>query len=384
MNYKFLFIVSSDNINAPTGAAKFCGYFLERMDYWYKNNIIIKEFSNSESFSNSEKYVKSRNYKIKQWIKKIFNISRFGKRLFFFNYKVNKLGKRPINKLKNEINLDSCILLNDIYVAINFYEQFHSKYTTIFMMHNGGNLLRMMPEEMNDKKIANYLKRMESIIYTNASKIIFVSKYAKEKFDIEYPMYNNKTIYIYNGIPNRDIDTSQRQYNFLNLVTVGSVCKRKNQIAILKALKRIEDKTIKLTIVGDGPSLEVCKKYVKENEIEDQIDFVGSQNDVIKYLKRANAFIMTSIEEGLPIAAQEALNVHLPIIITDVGGCRDLIQNNGLLIELNENEIVNAIQKFNDEKNRLKDYGNASYQIFINNFTIDLMIEKYCKLINSL
>ena len=128
--------------------------------------------------------------------------------------------------------------------------------------------------------------------------------------------------------------------------------------------------------------MDDCKSYVKEMGMDKQVRFTGAQNDVNEFLTDANLFIMTSTDEGLPISAQEALRAHLPLLLTNVGGCSELIKDNGLLVELDESQIVGAIEDFNFRKNELYDMGEKSYQIFVEYFSINKMLNKYISLIS--
>lgn len=378
---KFI-ILTSDNINGQTGAAKFCRYIVGASEYWASNNISTCEYSNSGSFTNAEVYAKSKTHLLKQYIKRSLNKSSIGKRISFYRYKVNFLGKHPVDAIPEEILPNSCVLINDIFAAINFYKKYQSKYNTIFMMHNGGDLLSMMTNEMADANIAAYLTKAEKIVFDNATKIVFVSAYAKQKFDTAHPYYKNKTFFVYNGMKEIKYDLKERKYDHLRMVTVGSVSVRKNQIEIIKALDKLQDKSIELTVVGNGESFEQCKQYVLDHNLQEQVHLVGAQNDVTPFLRGANLFIMTSKDEGLPIAAQEAANAGLPIIITDVGGCRDLISDNGRLVKLNQNEIIDAISFYNNHKDVLKTDGEKSYELFKKNFTIISMLDGYRDLLN--
>lgn len=384
INKKNLIILSSDNINAQTGAAKFCKSILSAEEFWDKKNIKVYEYSNSYSFSNNEEYVKSKKHYFKQHVKRTLNSTFMGKIVAFFCYRIKFLGARPVKLVDKDLLANSVILINDIYIAINFFKKYRDRYKTIFMMHNGGDLLSMMPDEMANRFVAKNLEKSEKLIYNYASKIVFVSEFANRKFDIVHPEYKTKTCFIFNGIIEKTYNLQKRKYNSLNLVTVGSVSERKNQIAIITALNNLSDKSISLTVVGDGESLDSCISFVNKKQMSKQVSFVGSQNDVSSYLEEANAFIMTSRDEGLPIAAQEALNAHLPIIITDVGGCRDLIDGNGELINLEEVDILRAIEKMSLTVDNLFSLGERSFQIFKERFTLDMMLNNYFTLINEL
>lgn len=375
------YILTSGNLNSLDGASRFCKILSADCKYWENRGIKIITISNSSSFQNAQNYSHSLKHILKQRIKKILELTIIGKNLSFFNYNIGNLGKNIVNRLPKELNPDSWVLINDINVAANYYEKYGDKYNTIFMMHNSGEMLSMLAPLMDSYKIETYLKRLEVKIYKSASKLMFVSKYSYEVFKVKHPEYQNKCDFIYNGMPDISYDLDKRDYSKLKLVTIGTVGDRKNQIAAIKAIKEIRDKNLEFVVVGGGPKLKECINYVKENRLTEQIKMVGPQSDVKPFLQEANAFIMTSKDEGLPVAATEALCAALPIVITNVGGCKDLIENNGMLIEPNEKSIKQGIQYLLNNVDRLKDMGAESRRIYMRNFTERSMVDKYINII---
>ena len=378
-----LYIVSVENYNALNGAAKFVKNLGLSTEFWIRNNVEVRIFSNSKSFQDEGKYKKSWVYKIKALIKKYISKTMFGYRIRFFKYELGYLGRKPIDELKQYLSLDASILLNDFLVAYNFYNEFGNNYNTIFMMHNNGELFSMLAPYMRDPKIDIFLKDVEKQIFKCATKIVFVSETARNTFLLRYPEYEKKTLTIYNGLQEPSQLVIHRN-DCLRMVTVGTLCDSKNLIDIINDVIVIGIHDIELTVVGDGPAFSKCKMLVERNGFVGQIHLVGAQSDVSNYLEEANLFIMASKDEGLPIAAQEAMGAGLPIVLTDVGGCKDLISDNGILIKPTFDELKNAIKYVNNNKKLLQKWGNNSRKYFLNNFTITTMHENYLRLIKKM
>ena len=91
---------------------------------------------------------------------------------------------------------------------------------------------------------------------------------------------------------------------------------------------------------------------------------------------------MASLDEGLPIAAIEALRSGMPLILTDVGGCRELINDNGYLVKPDIKELGDAIKKIQDSPETAKTMSKNSYNLFISKYSIGSMIDSYSELIN--
>lgn len=382
MSILFL-VLCYGNINAQNGGAKFIRLLSEDENYWKENGVECKVYSNSTAFTNETQYRKSNIYKIKVGIKSILNKFKIGRRYMMVGHN-KRLGISVLNRSEKDIKNASWILLNDIIVASEFFRKYGNTKKTIFMMHNNGDLLSMMEDLFDDRCIKKYLKDSEQEIFKCATKIIFVSKTAMRLFRDKYPEYQDKVDYIYNGLEKYEHQEKiTREYKDIKLVSVGTICKRKNQIAQIKALKKLEDKNIQLTLVGDGPDLNECKSLAEKYGLSSKIDFVGAQNNVIPYLRAANVYISTSLDEGLPISAQEAMREGLPLILTDVGGCSELIDHNGLLIDTNLNSIVNALREMSSNTELLKEMGERSYYIFSSKFVLPVMKNRYLSMLQA-
>lgn len=94
-----------------------------------------------------------------------------------------------------------------------------------------------------------------------------------------------------------------------------------------------------LDMVGDG---EYYKELEKEYSSYKNIHFYGE----IKGFNRFNdydVFVLTSESEGLPMAAIEAVSASLPIIISNVGGCAEIVDQNGILINNTTENLESAL-----------------------------------------
>ncbi|MCH7813976.1 MAG: glycosyltransferase family 4 protein [Planctomycetes bacterium] len=95
---------------------------------------------------------------------------------------------------------------------------------------------------------------------------------------------------------------------------------------------------VQLVIVGDGPYREELVAAIVANDLADSVRLLGMRGDVASWLQAADAFVFPSRTEGLPNALLEAMAVGLPVVTTDVAGCRDLIEDGrtGLLVPVDD------------------------------------------------
>ena len=378
-----IFFLSSDNINGQTGAAKFARLLLTMPDMWEKRDLVLRCFSNSDTFDDPTEYSKSITFKVKQFIRKILEKTYTGRKIKFFNYQINTLGSAPVLKMGPLLNERTIVILNDILVAWNFYDKYKNRYKSIFIMHNSGDLLSMLHREMNDIKIRDFLLKCESAILNYATQLVFVSEVARKNFVAMHPEHAKKTTTIYIGMNYSKLRVIKDD-DIVRFVTVGTVCERKNQILAIKAVEKLKNENITMTIVGDGPLLDDCKKYVRNHGLDNIISFTGATNNVESILINNNVFIMTSTDEGLPVAAQEAMSVGMPLIMTDVGGCSELIDGNGFLIKPNLEEVVKTMKFFIDNREKISTYGEKSLEKFHHTFSLEKMHKKYIDIVNNM
>ncbi len=104
---------------------------------------------------------------------------------------------------------------------------------------------------------------------------------------------------------------------------------------------------IRILIAGDGPERARLERERDELGLQSIVSFLGPRSDVADLLQCADAFVMTSISEGLPMALLEAMATGLPCIATAVGGIPDLFAGGaGILVPVSDAQAVaNAIAR---------------------------------------
>ncbi|MBL8878184.1 MAG: glycosyltransferase family 4 protein [Phycisphaerales bacterium] len=122
-----------------------------------------------------------------------------------------------------------------------------------------------------------------------------------------------------------------------DLISVGRLVDVKRvdrALAIIAALRTIRP-GVRAAIVGDGPLMQALRRLAEQLGIADAVEFLGARDDVAALLVRSRAFLLTSCNEGLSIAALEAMAAGLPVIAPRVGDMGDVLENDvtGLVIQ---------------------------------------------------
>lgn len=141
------------------------------------------------------------------------------------------------------------------------------------------------------------------------------------------------------GADERRIDGSVvKDYGFgenaFVLVFPAEFSARKNQTLLISAMARLPD-SVRLVLPGDGELLEECKRQAQSLGVSGRVCFPGYVDDIIPWLKGADAAISSSRTEGLPFNIIEAMQCGLPVIASRVKGNSDLVEDGitGLLYD---------------------------------------------------
>ena len=84
----------------------------------------------------------------------------------------------------------------------------------------------------------------------------------------------------------------------------------------------------KLMMVGEGPEKTKAIQYVKKNNLEDKILFLGNSNEIDKILCYSDLFLLPSEKESFGLSALEAMANGVPVISSNTGGITEVNINN--------------------------------------------------------
>jgi glycosyltransferase involved in cell wall biosynthesis len=179
------------------------------------------------------------------------------------------------------------------------------------------------------------------------STTICVSDAIREALIRNYHFPSHKTVTIRNGVSLSKFERSGtggaavRQSagigtgEFL-LVSVGRLSEQKAFDILLLAMAQLARHGVhcKCIIVGDGPLRTQLSEQAVALGLSNQVFFAGFQEDVRPYLEAANAFVLASRNEGLPLALLEAMACGLPSVVTNVGGNGEVLTDGdeGLIV----------------------------------------------------
>ncbi|MDN3448462.1 glycosyltransferase [Psychrobacter sp. APC 3281] len=182
--------------------------------------------------------------------------------------------------------------------------------------------------------------------------------------------------------------------NIINVAMVGALHPQKNYLNMLNALtlldKEIRDQIIVL-IAGEGEKnyKDELLSYIEKHNLQNTVRFIGVTSNIPQFLYDADLFVMSSDWEGLPIALTEAAISGLPCIVTNAGGCSEIIDRskNGVVVPLsNPQALANEISKVIISKSLIEQWSqnaiNSAEQYSINK-AADLHINLYNSILSK-
>lgn len=219
-------------------------------------------------------------------------------------------------------------------------------------------------------------------------KICVVNKYYLRYFKF----FKRKTETIYNGVDFSEFPLLERpkkdKDNIVRILSVGRLDTAKDPLTLLQAAKIVIDKNsnVHFTFVGDGEYLSQCKKYIKDNNLQEYITLAGWQKNVSEYYSTHDIFANSSIYEAFGLMFVEAGRYSLPSITTTVEGIPEVVQDKitGLLSPPKNPDALaeNILKLINDSELRSK-MGQKAKEFVETNFSSQLMANKYQNIYNS-
>ncbi|AXR78723.1 glycosyltransferase [Natrarchaeobaculum sulfurireducens] len=121
-----------------------------------------------------------------------------------------------------------------------------------------------------------------------------------------------------------------------DFVWVGRFGPEKDPVRFVEALDALEgtDREFRAVMVGDGQLRSEVEAELAARGLEDRVDLPGWVDEPLSYYRRADAFVLTSERDALPLVMLEAMATGLPAVVPAVGSISDVVDDgeNGLLL----------------------------------------------------
>lgn len=136
-------------------------------------------------------------------------------------------------------------------------------------------------------------------------------------------------------------------------------------------------------VIGGGPEEELVRDNVRKSEYNDRIILLGPKPnaEVQKYYAGADIFVNPSYSEGFPRVVIEAMSAGLPVVVTDVGGTKDILpeEQKEYLVDKDDINLFKekVIELLCSQEKRIKiSHINREY---VKRFSTEMVAQQYIK-----
>ncbi|MGI9526490.1 MAG: glycosyltransferase family 4 protein [Weeksellaceae bacterium] len=233
----------------------------------------------------------------------------------------------------------------------------------------------------------NYLNPKVDKIVCNSR---FVYEHVKKQL-----INKNKAVKIYKGystswfqkVQPYDYTQNSIPSHVVKVIMVARRSKVKDIPTFLKVAQALKmESNIQFILVGKGLTKENLKKDYG-HLLNSNLHLLGFRQDAVKLIKGADIYVQTSISEGLGRGISEAEAMGKPIIITNAGGCVELVDHNinGFVVPIGDyKSIATHIRSLAENQPMRDEMGQASINKIKQDISIEHTITGFKNLFNSL
>ena len=179
--------------------------------------------------------------------------------------------------------------------------------------------------------------------------------------------------------------TEGKQKKIYDLIFHSRIIKDKGIFEIIDALKILRNKNINLKALILGDPDDKNRSTVTQNQLdlwvkENLIIWKSKVKNVIPFLQKSKISILPSYREGLPKGLLEAASCKLPLISTNVPGCREICKNNfnGFLVKPKDSEsLAKSIERLIFDERLMKKFGANSRKLVQQRFSADIVFKNF-------
>jgi glycosyltransferase involved in cell wall biosynthesis len=302
---------------------------------------------------------------------------------YLFLNRKRKLDFKAVFRLKKFIVKNEIAIIHahsSSFVVASLVKLFYSKVAIVWHDHYGNSEeldqrkkqpLKLFSKYFKEIIVVNNLLKNWSVNVLNHNKVHYLSNFAT--------FINSKHINILNG------------NNEKRLVCVAGFRPQKDHLTLLKAFKIINQSYNEwsLHLIGNHYNdayFTLIINYIKDNKLDKVVFLYHGTTNIESILAESTIGVLSSKSEGLPVSLLEYGMAKLPVIVTDVGECKNVVLNDdfGYVIP-KEDEVLLASKiklLISDINLRNKLATNFNKHI-LDNYSEQKIIYKLLKIYNS-
>lgn len=165
------------------------------------------------------------------------------------------------------------------------------------------------------------------------------------------------------------------------LTHIAEFNSNKRQIDLIEACRLLKEKTSDFTLllVGHGDQREYIQQQIAIWKLEDHVRCLGFRKDIPAILSVTDIGLLVSIREGLPRSVMEMMAMQVPVVATNIRGCRDLVdhEQTGFLVPIKSPlHIAECCFQLITDENKAKAFGEKARKKVEQQFSIETVLKE--------
>jgi glycosyltransferase involved in cell wall biosynthesis len=212
--------------------------------------------------------------------------------------------------------------------------------------------------------------------------VIFNNYYGREVF-VKKGFSSAKSIVIQNCINNIQSELTRPEKEIIKILSVGRFTSQKDYLTALKAIvllnEKPHEKKIEYKIVGDGELYQKIQTWIRILKLQN-VTIVRNPSNIEDYYREADVYLLSSDSEGMPNSIMEALNFSLPVVSTDAGDAKFLVQDGitGFLVPIKDYKMLaEKLYELVSDSSLRNNLAMNGHRLLIQEFSEKMLQEKF-------
>jgi glycosyltransferase involved in cell wall biosynthesis len=290
----------------------------------------------------------------------------------------NRIYVRFINRKEGSRNLLPIIRLNRLLLRMK---------SDVLHCHNHNIIPLLLPSLKKKSVLTVHDVNINTKYFKHYKKLFAISQVVKE--DILKRSGIHATL-VYNGICTEKVLKKEKKIKGIDfkIVIVSRLHhEKKGQHLAIEALMLLKERgitNIHLDFIGSGSSEHYLKDFTAKFELNDNVKFLGlkDRNYIYTHLKDYDLLVQPSLYEGFGLTVAEAMAAKVPVLVSDIDGPMEIIENGkyGYFFKKNDSENLSLSLKALLESYNLNETSQKIEQAYLHicdNFSVKKTSQQY-------
>jgi glycosyltransferase involved in cell wall biosynthesis len=238
---------------------------------------------------------------------------------------------------------------------------------------------------------------VKMLSYANDA-MVMVSEHLQQHYAKHVGIPKERTTVIHNGIDTNlfvdplDGEILKQEFGLEGKLVIGSAVRlieQKGLQYLIASASAVKERcpNVRFLVIGDGRLRDSLIAQTRELGVDDIFLFPGYRSDIARILPIFDIYVLPSLWEGLPLGVIEAMLAARPIVVTAVGGVREVMTNgeNALLVPPADSDaLAEALCCLVDSPDLRINLGERAREHAIEHFALDKKVRAYENLYMSI